>query len=67
MSREHIDYRDTLESLLHYFNKHWVYPSEVAGYLGMDYRTVMKKFNMTREGCSLESLARRMCNANFEK
>ena len=63
MPREHNDYRRVLESLLGYFNKHWVYPTEVAGYLGMDYRTVMRKFSMTREGCSIESLARRMCDA----
>lgn len=65
MARESKDYRDVLESLLDYFNKHWVYPTEIGGYLGMDYRTVMKKFGITRAGCSIESLARRMSDANF--
>lgn len=58
--RETEDYRYILEQLIKYFNKHWVYPSEIGGYLGMDYRTVMKKFGVTRSGCSIESLARRM-------
>lgn len=61
MSREKEDYRAILESLLKYFNKHWVYPMEIGDYLGLDYRTVMKKFGITRDGCSLETLARRMC------
>lgn len=60
MSREKPDYRTILESLLTYFNKHWVYPTEVAAYLGMDYRTAMKKFGITRDGCSIEMLARKM-------
>ena len=59
--REKEDYRDILESLLEHFNKHWVYPTEVAAYLGMDYRTAMKKFDISRKGISLETLARRMC------
>lgn len=66
MPRERDDYRVILEELIKYFNKHWVYPTELGGYLGMDYRTVMKKFNMTRQGCSIESLARRMCDVIFE-
>ena len=59
--REKEDYRDILESLIGYFGKHWVYPTEVAAYLGMDYRTAKKKFDISREGISIETLARRMC------
>lgn len=61
MAKEYEDYRVILEGLLAHFNKHWVYPMEISGYLGMDYRTVMRKFGITRNGCSLETLARRMC------
>ena len=60
VSKEYEDYRDILESLNLHFQKHWVYPKEVGGYLGMDYRTVMKKFSVDRQGCSIETLARRM-------
>ena len=59
--REKEDYRIILEQLLAAFKKHWVYPKEVADYLGMDYRTAMKKFDITRKGISIEALARRMC------
>lgn len=59
--REKEDYRAILEALLQHFNKHWVYPSEVADFLGMDYRTVKKKFDISRDGISIETLARRMC------
>ena len=61
MGREYEDYRIILEELLHHFHKHWVYPMELAGYLGVDYRTVMRKFGITRQGCSIEAIARRMC------
>lgn len=57
------DYRDNLESLLRYFNKHWVYPTEIGGYLGVDYRTVERKFGISRNGCSVETLARKLSNA----
>ena len=59
--REKESYRDILASLIRYFNKHWVYPQEIGKYLGMDYRTVKKKFHVTKEGISIETLARRMC------
>lgn len=59
--REKEDYRNILESLVAKFDKHWVYPTELAGYLGMDYRTAMKKFGITRQGISVEALARKMC------
>lgn len=62
MAKEKEDYRDILEALLAHFHKHWVYPGEVGAYLGMDYRTAMKKFKMDRSGCSIETLARRMCS-----
>ena len=61
MAREKEDYREILEELFKHFRKHWVYPTEIADYLGMDYRTAMRKFGITRNGCSIESLARRMC------
>lgn len=60
MARESESYRDNLESLLAHFRKHWVYPKELGQYMGVDYRTVMKKFDMTRNGCSIEVIARRM-------
>lgn len=58
---EKADYRDILEQLLMHFKKHWVYPTEVATYCGIDYRTAMKKFDISRDGISIETLARRMC------
>lgn len=55
-------YRDHLESLLKYFGgKHWVYPKELADYMGVDYRTAMKVLKITRDGASIETIARRMC------
>lgn len=59
--REKEDYRDILEALTKHFNKHWVYPTEVADYCGIDYRTAMRKFDISRKGISIETLARRMC------
>jgi len=60
MGREREDYRIILEELLRHFNKHWIYPTELAVYLGVDYRTVMRKFGITRQGCSIEGIAKRM-------
>ena len=54
-------YDRILDSLLKYFHKHWVYPTELGDYLGMDYRTIKSKFDMTRNGMSVEELAIRMC------
>lgn len=54
-------YRDHLEQLLKHFGKHWIYPKELGDYLGMDYRTAEKKFRIDRNGASVETIARRMC------
>lgn len=61
MAREKEDYRLILEGLLQHFRKHWVYPTEIGDYLGVNYRTVMTKFDIDRDGCSIETLARKMC------
>lgn len=61
MPREKEDYRNILEGLLNHFHKHWVYPMEIGDYLGINYRTVMRKFDIDRDGCSIETLARKMC------
>lgn len=61
MAREKEDYRIILERLDKHFRKGWVYPTEIGDYLGINYRTVMRKFDIDRNGCSIETLARKMC------
>lgn len=61
MAMEKEGYREHLESLLAYFHKHWIYPKELADYMGVDYRTAMKVLGIKREGASIETIARRMC------
>lgn len=61
MLNEKEGYQENLKALTDYFHKHWVYPKELADYMGMDYRTAMKKFGITRDGISIEVLAGRLC------
>jgi hypothetical protein len=62
MPRELPEYRDNYESLLAFFgNKRMLFPKEVADYCGRDPRTVMKRYRFGREGITIPTLARRMC------
>lgn len=62
MPREHEAYRDNLEALREYFlPKRLVNISDVARYLGCDRQTVTKRFNIGKNGVTLETLARALC------
>lgn len=63
MPREHEAYRDNLEALREYFlPKRLVTVSDVAKYLGCDRQTAAKRFNISKNGITLETLARALCN-----
>lgn len=62
---EYEGYRDVLESLLTAFGgRHWLRVSEAAQFLGMDNRTVKKRFLVGTDGIAVELFARRICNAS---
>jgi len=62
MPRELPEYRDNYESLLAFFgNKRMLFPKDVAAYCGRDTRTVMKHYRFGKEGITIPTLARRMC------
>lgn len=62
MPREDEAYRDNLEQLYKYFlPRRLVYIADVARYLGCHKDTVKKRYNITKEGITLETLARRLC------
>lgn len=55
-------YWDTLEYLIEALNnKKMLKPSEVADFLGIDYRTVKKRFSFKDGYISITTLAREMC------
>lgn len=63
MPRENDAYRDNLEALREYFlPKRLVNVSDVARYLGCDRQTAAKRFNISKNGVTLETLARALCN-----
>lgn len=60
---EYEGYRDVLESLLNAFGgRHWLRVSEAAAFLGMDNRTVKKRFLVGTDGIATELFARRICH-----
>lgn len=60
---EYEGYRDVLESLLTAFGgRHWLRVSEAAQFLGMDNRTVKKRFLVGTDGIATELFARRICH-----
>lgn len=62
MPREHESYRDNFEQLSAYFGKkRHLTISDVAAYCGRDRRTVAKAYNISKEGITIPTLARRMC------
>ena len=59
MPREKAAYRDNLESLLEYFGEKRMYrPFEVAQYLGVNVRTVKKRFEFEKGYITIVNLAR---------
>lgn len=59
MSREKAAYRDNLELLLEYFGEKRMYrPFEVAQYLGVNVRTVKKRFEFEKGYITIVNLAR---------
>lgn len=58
---EYKGYRDVLESLLTEFGgRHWLRVSEAAQFLGVDNRTVKKRFDVGTDGIATELFARRI-------
>mgnify|MGYP004582237571 CR=1 FL=1 len=59
MPREKAAYRDNLELLLEYFGEKRMYrPFEVAQYLGVNVRTVKKRFEFEKGYITIVNLAR---------
>ena len=59
MPREKVAYRDNLELLLEYFGEKRMYrPFEVAQYLGVNVRTVKKRFEFEKGYITIVNLAR---------
>ena len=62
MPREDEADRDNLEQLYKYFlPRRLIYLSDVARYLGCHRNTAAKRYNVPKEGITLETLARRLC------
>lgn len=62
MPREKPEYRDNYAALLEYFgDKRLLSIADVARYAGRDRRTVGKLYNISPEGITIPTLARRMC------
>jgi len=62
MPREKAEYRDNYEALREHFpDKMMLTAKEVADYCGRDPRTVRKLYDISREGITIPTLARRMC------
>ena len=57
--REQPGYRQTLEWLTEQTGKGWLSTTEIATLLGLDRKTVNKRFGVTR-GCALPVLAMKM-------
>lgn len=65
---EYEGYRDVLESLLSAFGgRHWIRVTEAAQFLGVDNRTLKKRFLVETGGISAELLARRICKCSKGK
>lgn len=62
MGRECEGYRTTLEDILAYTNgARLLSRSAAAKYLGLDERTVGKRFDITKNGIAATELARKLC------
>lgn len=62
MARELEGYRDCLEDLKEFFGgKGLLYAKDVARYMQTDTRTVVKRFDIPKDGITTVMLARRMC------
>lgn len=62
MPKEDAAYRDNLAELKEFFgSKRLVTAKDVADYTGRDKRTVVKLYQISPDGITLPTLARRMC------
>lgn len=62
MPRELKEYRDNYEALLEFFGeRRLLFASDVARYTGRDSRTVSRVYNISADGITIPTLARRMC------
>lgn len=62
MPRELEEYRDNYAALLEFFgDKRLLTACDVARYIGRDRRTAAKLYNISSEGITIPTLARRMC------
>jgi len=62
MPRERPEYRDNYEALLQFSGGRMLLTgAEVARYLGKDPRTVRKMYGIGKNGITIPTLARRMC------
>ena len=61
--REKVDYRDNYEALLEYFGRdhNLLTIKDVAKFCGRNERTVVSLYNLSRNGITIASLARKMC------
>ena len=62
MPREKPEYRDNYEALREFFpRKMLLNAKDVAAYCGCDPRTARSRYDIGREGITVPTLARRMC------
>ena len=60
--REKPEYRDNMEALLAFSGgKMLLSATEVAKYCGCDRRTAVKRYAISKDGITVPTLARRMC------
>ncbi len=62
MAREKPEYRDNYEALREFFpDKMLLCAKDVASYCGCDPRTARSRYDISRDGITIPTLARRMC------
>lgn len=62
MPRELPDYRDNYEALREFFPTRMLLTAkDVAAYCGIDQRTARRRYEIGRDGITIPSLARKLC------
>lgn len=62
MPREKPEYRDNFQALVEHFGGRMLLTAvDVAAYCGIDPRTARRRYEISREGITVPTLARRMC------
>ena len=63
MGREHIDKRTITETISNLFpGRWWLKTEEVAESMGIDTRTVRKRFSIQKGGIAVDTLIREYCS-----